>query len=146
MGNKLFVLDEIDYGKRMAVERELDKTADAPPSNVLFDDSSNFIIYPTLLGIKSTVIDSSFLSFIIYNLSSRQHRHEQIATHSGQGGEHGALPRPCTLSGHHKGLCRDGLAAECGGGSDANMLRLQTPALLSVLEARTCRGRRWQYG
>lgn len=52
-GNKLFVLDDSDYAKRVIVERELDRTPDTPPSNVVFDDSSNFIIYPTLLGIKS---------------------------------------------------------------------------------------------
>lgn len=55
-GNKLFVLDDADYAKRVNVERELDRTPDTPPSNVVFDDSSNFIIYPTLLGIKSAAV------------------------------------------------------------------------------------------
>ena len=82
-------LDDIDFGKRMAVERELDKvwaSAAAPPAaaaasstsssssssssdsapgpvarkvitslpNVDFDESSNFIMFTTMLGIKST--------------------------------------------------------------------------------------------
>lgn len=82
-------LDDIDFGKRMAVERELDKvwaSAAAPPAaaaasstsssssssssdsapgpigrkvitslpNVDFDESGNFIMFTTMLGIKST--------------------------------------------------------------------------------------------
>eukprot|EP01104_Vermistella_antarctica_P017578 TRINITY_DN6243_c0_g1_i1.p1 TRINITY_DN6243_c0_g1~~TRINITY_DN6243_c0_g1_i1.p1 ORF type:complete len:636 (+),score=170.85 TRINITY_DN6243_c0_g1_i1:96-2003(+) len=45
-------LENIDFGRRMAVERELSGTADAPPSNSIFDESCNFILYPTLLGVK----------------------------------------------------------------------------------------------
>eukprot|EP01105_Mastigella_eilhardi_P021191 TRINITY_DN5107_c0_g1_i1.p1 TRINITY_DN5107_c0_g1~~TRINITY_DN5107_c0_g1_i1.p1 ORF type:complete len:627 (-),score=189.39 TRINITY_DN5107_c0_g1_i1:99-1979(-) len=48
-----YKLEPIDFGRRMAVERELDAKADhMPPSNVIFDDSGNFILYPTLGGIK----------------------------------------------------------------------------------------------
>lgn len=36
----------------MAVEREFEKTENAPQPNAVFDESSNFIIYATLLGIK----------------------------------------------------------------------------------------------
>ena len=52
-------LDDIDYGRRMAVERELDKewalpggSPTVPPPNVLFDESGNFVAYATHLGIK----------------------------------------------------------------------------------------------
>jgi peptidylprolyl isomerase domain and WD repeat-containing protein 1 len=37
----------------VAVEKSLDVAKDkAPPSNVIFDDSGNFVLYPTMAGIK----------------------------------------------------------------------------------------------
>lgn len=36
----------------MAVEKEIEKTEIAPQPNAVFDESSNFLIYATLLGIK----------------------------------------------------------------------------------------------
>lgn len=41
------------FGARLAADRELEKTTSAIPStNVIFDESGNFIIYATLIGIK----------------------------------------------------------------------------------------------
>lgn len=37
----------------MAVEREIERDPAAPSPNCLFDQSGNFIIYPTHLGIKA---------------------------------------------------------------------------------------------
>lgn len=51
-GAPLYQLEAIDFGRRMAVEREIEKTETAPPSNAVFDESSNFLLYATLLGIK----------------------------------------------------------------------------------------------
>lgn len=48
----LYRLEAIDFGRRMAVEKEIEKTETAPPPNAIFDESSNFLIYATLLGIK----------------------------------------------------------------------------------------------
>lgn len=48
----LYRLDAIDFGRRMAVEKEIEKTESAPQPNAVFDESSNFLIYATLLGIK----------------------------------------------------------------------------------------------
>ena len=48
----LYRLDAIDFGRRMAVEKEFEKTESAPQPNAVFDESSNFLIYATLLGIK----------------------------------------------------------------------------------------------
>ena len=45
-------LDNLDYGKRMAVEKEVLASGEGAPSNVVFDASGNFIFFPTLLGIK----------------------------------------------------------------------------------------------
>lgn len=36
----------------MAVERDLEKSESSHLANIAFDYSSNFIMYPTLLGIK----------------------------------------------------------------------------------------------
>lgn len=63
-----FKLDGIDFGRRMAVERELHKSSGSkgkmgfvPPSNVLFDESGNFIFYATPLGIKVINIKTNTL-------------------------------------------------------------------------------------
>ncbi len=50
--DSLYKLDPIDFGRRMAVEKALDASKNAPPSNVIFDQTSNFILYPTMAGIK----------------------------------------------------------------------------------------------
>lgn len=81
--NKLH-LDDIDYGRRMAVERDLEESLNdvilrtssldnqgspdqnafaigkyvAPP-NAIFDYSGHFLIYPTLLGIKIVNIETN---------------------------------------------------------------------------------------
>lgn len=48
----LYRLDPIDFGRRVAAEKDLEADAAASKQNALFDDSGNFIIYSTLLGIK----------------------------------------------------------------------------------------------
>lgn len=48
----LYRLEAIDFGRRMAVEKEIEKTETAQQPNAIFDESSNFLIYATLLGIK----------------------------------------------------------------------------------------------
>lgn len=45
-------LEAIDFGKRMATEKSLNADSSAPHPNAVFDSSGNFLIYPTLLGIK----------------------------------------------------------------------------------------------
>jgi peptidylprolyl isomerase domain and WD repeat-containing protein 1 len=34
----------------LAIEKEIETSEDAVPPNAVFDESSNFILYPTLLG------------------------------------------------------------------------------------------------
>ncbi|MCL7050495.1 hypothetical protein MKW94_027772 [Papaver nudicaule] len=48
----LYRLDAIDFGRRIAVEKGIENTENVPQPNAIFDESSNFIIYATLLGIK----------------------------------------------------------------------------------------------
>eukprot|EP00951_Prasinocladus_malaysianus_P035515 scaffold366528_cov20-Prasinocladus_malaysianus.AAC.2 len=49
---EMFKLENIDFGRRVAVEREMLGAEAVPHPNAVFDDTSNFILYPTLLGIK----------------------------------------------------------------------------------------------
>jgi peptidylprolyl isomerase domain and WD repeat-containing protein 1 len=45
-------LDPLDFGRRVAAEKALAADPEAPPPNAVFDASGNFLLYPTLLGIK----------------------------------------------------------------------------------------------
>lgn len=45
-------LDAIEFGRRMAVERELDHPALRSRFNVIFDESGHFILYGSILGTK----------------------------------------------------------------------------------------------
>ena len=51
-GTAVYRLDSMEFGRRLAVERELEKSPLAHTANLVFDESSNFLLYPTLLGIK----------------------------------------------------------------------------------------------
>ena len=50
--SEMYHLEAIDFGRRMAGEKELLADPQAPQANAIFDESGNFIIYATLLGIK----------------------------------------------------------------------------------------------
>lgn len=45
-------MNNIDFARRMAMERDLDKNALTSQENAIFDQSGNFILYPTMLGVK----------------------------------------------------------------------------------------------
>jgi peptidylprolyl isomerase domain and WD repeat-containing protein 1 len=51
-GTAAFKLDEVDFGRRLGVERELDNPLVRRRINVIFDESSHFILYGSLLGTK----------------------------------------------------------------------------------------------
>ncbi|GFR48933.1 hypothetical protein Agub_g10939, partial [Astrephomene gubernaculifera] len=53
-GGEMFQLEDIDFGRRMAVERELGAAAEETRGsvNAVFDESGNFLLYSSLLGIK----------------------------------------------------------------------------------------------
>jgi len=42
----------MEFGKRMAVERDLEKSDQAMLGNLVFDESGHFLLFGTLLGIK----------------------------------------------------------------------------------------------
>lgn len=51
-GTALQKLEEVEFGRRMATERELESPAVRSQVNVLFDESGHFIMYGSLLGVK----------------------------------------------------------------------------------------------
>lgn len=51
-GTALQKLEEVEFGRRMATERELDNLVVRPKVNVIFDETGHFLIYGSLLGIK----------------------------------------------------------------------------------------------
>ncbi|KAG1134542.1 hypothetical protein G6F42_000434 [Rhizopus arrhizus] len=51
-GTTIHHLDDMEFGRRLAVEKELEKSNQARFVNAVFDNSGNFIIYGSLLGIK----------------------------------------------------------------------------------------------
>ena len=42
----------MEFGRRVALERELEKSDQTRLCNIVWDESSNFLLYGTLLGIK----------------------------------------------------------------------------------------------
>ncbi|KAF9134592.1 Peptidyl-prolyl cis-trans isomerase cyp15 [Mortierella sp. 14UC] len=51
-GQKLYKLDDMEFGRRLAGERMLSKSAQQNTMNAVFDESGHFLIYPTIFGIK----------------------------------------------------------------------------------------------
>ena len=56
-GTAVYKVEDMEFGRRLAVERELeipgpDGQIPGMWSNVIWDESGAFVIYPTLLGIK----------------------------------------------------------------------------------------------
>lgn len=51
-GTALYKLEDLELGRRLAVERELENPALQNKINVIFDESSNFIIHGSILGTK----------------------------------------------------------------------------------------------
>lgn len=52
-GTAIHKVEDMEFGRRIAVERELEKDVKMLRTmSIVWDESNNFIIYPTLLGIK----------------------------------------------------------------------------------------------
>jgi peptidylprolyl isomerase domain and WD repeat-containing protein 1 len=51
-GTALQKLEDVEFGRRLAVERELENTTLRTKANVIFDESGHFILYGSILGIK----------------------------------------------------------------------------------------------
>lgn len=78
----LYRLDAIDFGRRMAVEKEIEKTESVPQPNAVFDESSNFLIYATLLGIKVVNLHTNKVTRILGKVENND-RFLRIALYQG---------------------------------------------------------------
>ncbi|KAH7685648.1 Cyclophilin-type peptidyl-prolyl cis-trans isomerase protein [Dioscorea alata] len=78
----LYRLEAIDFGRRMAIEREIEKTESAPQPNAVFDDSCNFLIYATLLGIKIVNLHTNKVARILGKVENSD-RFLKIALYQG---------------------------------------------------------------
>ncbi|XP_051202469.1 peptidyl-prolyl cis-trans isomerase CYP71 [Lolium perenne] len=81
----LYHLDAIDFGRRMAVEKEIEKTENVPQPNAVFDESGNFLIYATLLGIKVVNLHTNKVSRILGKVENNE-RFLRIALYQGDKG------------------------------------------------------------
>ncbi|KAK4788780.1 hypothetical protein SAY86_020099 [Trapa natans] len=82
-GGPLYRLDAIDFGRRMAIEREIEKTEiPPPPANAVFDESSNFLLYATLLGIKVVNLHTNKVARILGKVENND-RFLRIALYQG---------------------------------------------------------------
>jgi peptidylprolyl isomerase domain and WD repeat-containing protein 1 len=57
----LYKLDNIDFGRRVAVEREIAGAGSSAPPTAIFDKSGHMLLYPTMLGIKVVNLYSNSL-------------------------------------------------------------------------------------
>ncbi|KAK4255217.1 hypothetical protein QN277_008242 [Acacia crassicarpa] len=79
----LYRLEAIDFGRRMAVEKEIEKTENAPLPNAVFDESSNFLIYATLLGTKIINLHTNKVARILGKVENND-RFLRIALYQGE--------------------------------------------------------------
>lgn len=47
----------MEFGRRMAIEKDIERNEAYFYSNILFDESDSFLIYSTLLGVKSMIFE-----------------------------------------------------------------------------------------
>ncbi|KAM5585291.1 hypothetical protein ABKV19_004599 [Rosa sericea] len=78
----LYQLEAIDFGRRMAIEKGIEKTVTAPQPNAVFDESSNFLIHPTLLGIKVVNLHTNKVARILGKVENND-RFLRIALYPG---------------------------------------------------------------
>jgi len=80
-GTAVCKLDVMEFGKRLAVEKELEKSPQSATINAVFDDSGNFIIYPTMVGIKVVNIHTNKVVRLIGKTET--HRFLNMALYQG---------------------------------------------------------------
>jgi len=70
-GNKL---DDMEFGRRLALEKEIQKLngGQASTVNAIFDDSGNFLLYPTLFGIKVINLKTNKVSRLIGKMETQR--------------------------------------------------------------------------
>ena len=135
--NPVYHLDSIDYGRRMAVEREYDKAQKVqsvgavdttaqqltalgplPVSNVVWDDSDTYILYSTLVGIKVLNVHSNTLVKVLGKVESAE-RFTTLALYQG------------TPVSAESAAARQGVSVLLGGGSAVSDV-VEDPCLFAL--------------
>ena len=62
--NRDELLNEMEFGRRMAIEKDLMKSDNYKRSQAIFDETGKFFIYSTLLGIR--VISLRLASILLW--------------------------------------------------------------------------------
>lgn len=52
-------LPDMEFGRRMAAERELEKVDGIRLINIIFDETGHFVLYGTMLGIKVINVETN---------------------------------------------------------------------------------------
>ncbi|KAL1921120.1 uncharacterized protein VTP21DRAFT_10836 [Calcarisporiella thermophila] len=81
-GTAVYRLDDMEFGRRLALERELSKSPQSATVNAVFDESGHFIIYPSLLGIKVVNIHSNRVARLLGK--DETHRFLNLSLYQGQ--------------------------------------------------------------
>lgn len=98
-GTAVYKVEDMEFGRRLAVERELempgpDGRIPGMWSNVVWDESGAFVIYPTLLGIKGLFLLGSSPQCLTFSFSGK-HGDESCRQIVGQG-------RGCSVDEPHR--------------------------------------------
>jgi peptidylprolyl isomerase domain and WD repeat-containing protein 1 len=65
-------IETLDFGRRTAVERELEESEALNTFNAVFDESDNFLIFATMIGIKIVSLSSSRVVRVLGRVESGQ--------------------------------------------------------------------------
>ena len=81
-------LDDVDFYRRVALDKQMLSEEDdtIPVPNVVFDSSGNFLIYPTLVGIKMVNLVTNSLVKVLGKIESEQ-RFLRVALYQGRPGK-----------------------------------------------------------
>jgi hypothetical protein len=89
-GTAVYRVEDMEFGRRLAMERELelpgpDGRIPGRWSNVIWDESGAFILYPSLLGIKGEAIQFELKIHALISAVSCQYRHKSCCSTFGEG-------------------------------------------------------------
>lgn len=112
-GQRALHVDHLDFGKRVAGERELRRSSQLQRVSLSFDESGNFLVYPTLVGVKIVNLVTNQLVALLGKVESSE-RFLQCALYQ-------AKNAPKTRAGATESMGDRGLdGAETGGQTDGS--------------------------
>ncbi|KAI1503245.1 hypothetical protein F5X99DRAFT_121015 [Biscogniauxia marginata] len=81
-GTAMQKLDDVDFGRRLAAEREIESTPLRNKVNVIFDETGHFILYGSILGVK---VLNTFTNQVVKVYGKDEHlRPVNLAIYQGQ--------------------------------------------------------------